>query len=77
MSSINTINPKKLCQCLLFLVLFVIVSVAWFLLVTPALVSNSSEACVFAAFAGTALWIVCGYWIVIYVVSSSRGKHGN
>ena len=77
MPSKNTITPKKLCQCLLFLVLFVIVSVAWFLLVTPELVSNSSEACLFAAFAGTALWIVCGYWIVIYVVSSSRGKHGN
>ena len=55
MPSKNTITPKKLCQCLLFVVLFVIVSVAWFLLVTPELVSNSSEACLFAAFAGTAL----------------------
>ena len=77
MSSINTINPKKLCQCLLFLVLFVIVSVAWLLLVTPELVSNGSEASLLAAFAGTSLWILSGYWIVIYVVSSSRGKHGN
>ncbi len=68
MPSINTISPKKLCQCLLFVVLFVIVSVAWFLLVTPELISNGSEASLFTAFAGTALWIVCGYWIVIYVV---------
>ena len=67
MPSKNPISPKKLIQCMLFLVLFVIVSVTWFLFVTPKVVGNSSEASLFTAFAGTALWIVCEYWIVIYV----------
>ncbi|KMN12994.1 hypothetical protein TU86_16125 [Pseudomonas weihenstephanensis] len=68
MRSCQTISTKQLCLFLLVITLYLIASVAWFCLAIPPLTENGSDAHLVGAFAGTALWIVAGYSIVIYVV---------
>ena len=68
MPSIQALSTKQLCLFLLVVTLYLIASVAWFCLAIPPLTNNGSDAHLFGAFAGTALWIVAGYSIVIYVV---------
>ena len=68
MRSCQTISTKQLCLFLLVVTLYLIASVAWFCLAIPPLTDNGSDAHLVGAFAGTALWIVAGYSIVIYVV---------
>ena len=68
MRSPHTISTKQLCLFLLVVTLYLIASVAWFCLAIPPLTENGSDAHLVGAFAGTALWIVAGYSIVIYVV---------
>ena len=68
MRSCQTISTKQLCLFLLVITLYLIASVAWFCLAIPPLTENGSDAHLVGAFAGTALWIMAGYSIVIYVV---------
>ena len=53
---------------LLFTTLFLIVSIAWFYFAIPALINHASDIALFGAFSGTALWMVTGASIVIYVI---------
>ena len=77
MRSSQTITTKQLCLLLLIVTLYLIASVAWFCLAIPPLTDNGSDAHLVGAFAGTALWIVAGYSIVIYVIGTPGGKYGN
>ena len=77
MRSSQTISTKQLCLFLLVVTLYLIASVAWFCLAIPPLTDNGSDAHLVGAFAGTALWIVAGYSIVIYVIGTPGGKYGN
>ena len=77
MRSSQTITTKQLCLLLLVVTLYLIASVAWFCLAIPPLTDNGSDAHLVGAFAGTALWIVAGYSIVIYVIGTPGGKYGN
>ena len=77
MRSSQTISTKQLCLFLLVVTLYLIASVAWFCLAIPPLTENGSDAHLVGAFAGTALWIVAGYSIVIYVIGTPGGNHGN
>ena len=77
MRSSQTITAKQLCLLLLIVKLNLIASVAWFCLAIPPLTDNGSDAHLVGAFAGTALWIVAGYSIVIYVIGTPGGKYGN
>ena len=77
MRSSQTISTKQLCLFLLVITLYLIASVAWFCLAIPPLTENGSDAHLVGAFAGTALWIVAGYSIAIYVIGTPGGNHGN
>ena len=77
MRSSQTISTKQLCLFLLIVTLYLIASVAWFCLAIPPLTENGSDAHLVGAFAGTALWIVAGYSIAIYVIGTPGGNHGN
>ena len=77
MRSSQTISTKQLCLFLLVVTLYLIASVAWFCLAIPPLTENGSDAHLVGAFAGTALWLVGGYSIVIYVIGTLGGNHGN
>ena len=77
MRSSQTITTKQLCLLLLIVTLYLIASVAWFCLAIPPLTDNGSDAHLVGAFAGTALWIVAGYSIAIYVIGTPGGNHGN
>ena len=77
MPSIQALSTKQLCLFLLVVTLYLIASVAWFCLAIPPLTNNGSDAHLFGAFAGTALWIVAGYSIAIYVIGTQGGNHGN
>ena len=77
MRSSQTISTKQLCLFLLVVTLYLIASVAWFCLAIPPLTENGSDARLVGAFAGTALWIVAGYSIAIYVIGTPGGNHGN
>ena len=77
MPSIQALSTKQLCLFLLVVTLYLIESVAWFCLAIPPLTENGSDAHLVGAFAGTALWIVAGYSIVIYVIGTPGGNHGN
>lgn len=77
MRSSQTITTKQLCLLLLIVTLYLIASVAWFCLAITPLTDNGSDAHLVGAFAGTALWIVAGYSIVIYVIGTPGGKYGN
>ena len=77
MRSSQTISTKQLCLFLLIVTLYLIVSVTWFCLAIPPLTENGSDAHLVGAFAGTALWIVAGYSIAIYVIGTPGGNHGN
>ena len=77
MRSSQTISTKQLCLFLRVVTLYLIASVAWFCLAIPPLTENGSDAHLVGAFAGTALWIVAGYSIVIYVIGTPGGNHGN
>ena len=77
MRSSQTITTKQLCLLLLIVKLYLIASVAWFCLAIPPLTDNGSDAHLVGAFAGTALWIVAGYSIAIYVIGTPGGNHGN
>ena len=76
MRSSQTISTKQLCLFLLVVTLYLIASVAWFCLAIPPLTENGSDAHLVGAFAGTALWIVAGYSIVIYVVRKAPRAQG-
>lgn len=77
MRSSQTISTKQLCLFLLVVTLYLIASVAWFCLAIPPLTENGSDAHLVGAFAGTALWIVAGCSIAIYVIGTPGGNHGN
>ena len=77
MRSSQTISTKQLCLFLLVVTLYLIASVAWLCLAIPPLTENGSDAHLVGAFAGTALWIVAGYSIAIYVIGTPGGNHGN
>lgn len=77
MPSLQALSTKQLCLFLLVVTLYLIASVAWFCLAIPPLTENGSDAHLVGAFAGTALWIVGGYSIAIYVIGTPGGNHGN
>lgn len=77
MPSLQALSTKQLCLFLLVITLYLIASVAWFCLAIPPHTNNGSDAHLFGAFACTALWIVAGYSIAIYVIGTPRGNHGN
>ena len=76
MRSSQTITTKQLCLLLLIVTLYLIASVAWFCLAIPPLTENGSDAHLVGAFAGTALWIVAGYSIAIYVIRKAPRAQG-
>ena len=76
MRSSQTISTKQLCLFLLIVTLYLIASVAWFCLAIPPLTENGSDAHLVGAFAGTALWIVAGYSIAIYVIRKAPRAQG-
>ena len=76
MRSSQTISTKELCLFLLIVTLYLIVGVAWFCLAIPPLTENGSDAHLVGAFAGTALWIVAGYSIAIYVIRKAPRAQG-
>ena len=77
MRSSQTITTKQLCLLLLIVTLYLIASVTWFCLAILPLTENGSDAHLVGAFAGTALCIVAGYSIAIYVIGTPGGNHGN
>ena len=76
MPSSQTNSTKQLCLFLLVVTLYLIVSVAWFCLAIPPLTDHGSDAHLVGAFAGTALWIVAGYSIAIYVIRKAPRAQG-
>ncbi|GLX90635.1 hypothetical protein Pfra02_32030 [Pseudomonas fragi] len=76
MRSSQTISTKQLCLFLLVVTLYLIASVAWFCLAIPPLTENGSDAHLVGAFAGTALWIVAGYSVAIYVIRKAPRAQG-
>ena len=76
MRSSQTISTKQLCLFLLIVTLYLIASVAWFCLAIPPLTENGSDAHLVGAFAGTALWIVAGYSVAIYVIRKAPRAQG-
>ncbi|NNB26442.1 hypothetical protein HBN92_17590 [Pseudomonas fragi] len=76
MPSSQTNSTKQLCLFLLIVTLYLIVSVAWFCLAIPPLTDHGSDAHLVGAFAGTALWIVAGYSIAIYVIRKAPRAQG-
>lgn len=77
MPSLQALSTKQLCLFLLVVTLYLIASVTWFCLAILPLTENGSDAHLVGAFAGTALWIVGGYSIAIYVIGTPGGNHGN
>lgn len=76
MPSLQALSTKQLCLFLLIVTLYLIVGVAWFCLAIPPLTENGSDAHLVGAFAGTALWIVAGYSIAIYVIRKAPRAQG-
>ena len=76
MPSLQALSTKQLCLFLLIVTLYLIVSVAWFCLAIPPLTDHGSDAHLVGAFAGTALWIVAGYSIAIYVIRKAPRAQG-
>ena len=66
-----SISTGRLCLFLLLATLFLIVSIAWFCFAMPALMNHASDIALFGAFSGTALWMVGGVSIVIYVIRNT------
>ena len=63
-----SISTGRLCLLLLLSTLYLIISVAWFYLAIPQLISSSSDVDLFGAFAGTAVWVVTGASMIICVI---------
>ena len=63
-----SISTWRLCLLLLLSTLYLIISVAWFYLAIPQLISSSSDVDLFGAFAGTAVWVVTGASMIICVI---------
>lgn len=63
-----SISTGRLCLFLLLSTLYLTLSVAWFFLAIPQLVSSGTEVDLIGAFAGTAVWAVTGASIIIYVI---------
>lgn len=63
-----SISTGRLCLFLLLSTLYLILSVAWFFLAIPQLISSSSDIDLFGAFAGTAVWVATGASMIICVV---------
>ena len=76
MPSLQALSTKQLCLFLLIVTLYLIVSVAWFCLAIPPLTDHGSDAHLVGAFAGTALWVVAGYSIAIYVIRKAPRAQG-
>ena len=63
-----SISTRRLCLFLLLSTLYLIISVAWFFLAIPQLVSSGADVDLIGAFAGTAVWVVTGARMIICVV---------
>ena len=63
-----SINTGRLCLFLLLSTLYLFISVAWFYLAIPQLISSSSDVDLFGAFAGAAVWVVTGASMIICVI---------
>lgn len=63
-----SISTGRLCLFLLLSTLYLTLSVAWFFLAIPQLVSSGTDVDLIGAFAGTAVWAVTGASMIIYVI---------
>ncbi|MBT2339491.1 MULTISPECIES: hypothetical protein [Pseudomonas] len=63
------LSATWLLEVLLFMFVYVALTVAWFGFAAPEMVSSPSTGAVLVGFAGSALWLICTTCIVVHIIN--------
>lgn len=63
------LSAKRLFEVLMFMFVYVALTIAWFGFAAPEMLSSSSTGAVLTGFAGSVLWLICTTCIVVHIIN--------
>ncbi|SCZ13240.1 hypothetical protein [Pseudomonas sp. NFACC37-1] len=63
------LSAMRLFEVLIFMFVYVALTVAWFGFVAPEMMSSVHTGPVLVGFAGSVLWLICTACIVVYIIN--------
>ncbi|QHA83573.1 hypothetical protein E3Z27_18765 [Pseudomonas mediterranea] len=63
------LSAMRLFEALMFMFVYVALTVAWFGFAAPEMVCSPSTSAVLAGFAGSVLWLICTTCIVVHTLN--------
>ncbi|WP_223472857.1 MULTISPECIES: hypothetical protein [unclassified Pseudomonas] len=63
------LSAMHLFEVLMFMFVYVALTVAWFGFAAPEMMSSISTGAVLTGFAGSVLWLICTSCIVVYIIN--------
>lgn len=69
------LSAMRLFEVLMFMFVYVALTVAWFGFAAPEMISSPSTSTVLVGFAGSILWLICTACIAIHIINKwNSGK---
>ncbi|MFQ6558206.1 hypothetical protein Q7F05_19880 [Pseudomonas sp. Lb2C1-1] len=63
------LSAMRLFEVLMFMFVYVALTVAWFGFAAPEMISSVSTGAVLVGFAGSVLWLICTACIAVYIIN--------
>lgn len=63
------LSAKRLFEVLMFIFVYVALTIAWLGFAAPEMVSSPSTGAVLVGFAGSVLWLICTTCIVVHIIN--------
>ena len=63
------LSAMRLFEVLMFMFVYVALTIAWFGFAAPEMLSSSSAGAVLTGFAGSVLWLICATCIVVHIIN--------
>lgn len=63
------LSAKRLFEVLMFMFVYVALTIAWFGFAAPEMLSSSPTGAVLTGFAGSVLWLICTTCIVVHIIN--------
>jgi len=63
------LSATRLFEVLMFMFVYVALTVAWFVFAAPEMLSSSSTGAVLIGFAGSVLWLICTTCVVVHILN--------
>lgn len=65
----KSLSAMRLFEALIFMFVYLALTVAWFGFAAPEMVNSPSTGAVLVGFAGSVLWLICTTCIVVHILN--------